>query len=207
MPSASPSAVLREQKAALRARILERRRALPPDRHAALSAAICRRAVELPPYRAAATVHTYLGVVAGEVATLNLLEHAWAEGKRVVCPRIGPEDRLESREVRSMADFVDGPMGLREPDPARTPLVDPAEVDVVIVPGIGFDRRGRRIGFGAGYYDRFLSTTDAIRVGLAFSLQMVPRIPQGPDDETVDWIVTETEVFDCSPRGTPRTEP
>lgn len=203
----APSAALRERKAALRARLLERRRALSSERHLALSASICQRATGLPPYGAAATVHTYLGRVAAEVATLPLLERAWAAGKRVVCPRIGPEDRLESREVRSMADFVGGPMGLREPDPRRAPLVDPAEIDLVIVPGIGFDRRGHRIGFGTGYYDRFLSTTNAIRVGLAFSLQMIDRIPQSPDDEPVDWIVTETEVFDCSQREAPRSEP
>ncbi|MGH7557581.1 MAG: 5-formyltetrahydrofolate cyclo-ligase [Gemmatimonadota bacterium] len=201
-----PSASLRERKAALRAELLARRRAIPPDRHATLSEAICRRAAELPPYGDAYTVHTYLGTVAGEVATLSLLEHAWAAGKRVLCPRIGPEGRLESHEVRSTADFVDGPMGLREPDPTRAALVDPGAIDLAIVPGVGFDRRGRRIGFGAGYYDRFLATTDAIRMGLAFSLQMIGRIPQGPGDETVDWIVTQTEVIDCSRREPLRPE-
>lgn len=192
-----PRAVRGERKAALRAELLARRRAIPPDRHAALSAAICRRAVGLPPYREAATVHAYLGVIAGEVATAPLLEHAWDGGKRVLCPRIGPEGELESRQVRSMADFVDGPMGLREPDPGRAPPVEPGEIDVVIVPGIGFDRAGRRIGFGAGYYDRFLGTTRAARVALAFSLQIVDRIPQGPGDQAVDWIVTEREVIEC----------
>ncbi|MGH7571005.1 MAG: 5-formyltetrahydrofolate cyclo-ligase [Gemmatimonadota bacterium] len=197
---------MRERKAALRAELLARRRAIPPSHHAALSSTICQRAVELPFYGDAHTVHTYLGTVAGEVATPSLLEHAWAAGKRVLCPRIGPEGRLESREVRSMADFVDGPMGLREPDPARAVLVDPGAIELVVVPGVGFDGRGRRIGFGAGYYDRFLAATDALRMGLAFSLQLVPRIPQGPDDETVDWIVTETEVIDCSRRETSRAE-
>ncbi|MGH7563785.1 MAG: 5-formyltetrahydrofolate cyclo-ligase [Gemmatimonadota bacterium] len=198
---------LLERKVALRAELLARRRAIPRGHHATLSLTICGRAVELPWYGDAHTVHTYLGTVAGEVATLSLLEHAWAAGKRVLCPRIGPEGRLENREVRSMGDFVDGPMGLQEPDPARAALVEPGAIDLAIVPGIGFDRQGRRIGFGAGYYDRFLATTDALRVALAFSLQMVAWIPQGPDDETVDWIVTETEVIDCNRRETPRAEP
>ena len=190
---------LRRRKADIRAELLERRRAIPPDHHAASSARICRWVVEeLRPYRTAGTVHTYLGMIAGEVATTPLLAHAWAAGKRVVCPRIGPGGVLESREVRSMEDFVDGPMGLREPDPGCAPLVETEAIDLVIVPGIGFDREGHRIGFGAGYYDRFLATTGAARVALAFSLQVIDRIPHGPEDQPVDWIVTQTEVIDCN---------
>lgn len=172
-----------------------------------MSVAICRRAVELRPYREAGTVHTYFGTIAGEVATAALLEDAWAAGKRVVCPRIGSEGGLESRVVRSMEDFVGGPMGLREPEPDSSPLVEPEAIDLVVVPGIGFDIGGHRLGFGTGYYDRFLTTTEATRVGLAFSLQIIHRIPRGPDDEPVDWIVTETEVIDCRSPKTSRREP
>lgn len=198
---------LRERKASTRTDLLARRRAIPPDEHAAMSAAICRRAVELPLYRAAGTVHTYFGRIAGEVGTTLLLEDAWGAGKRVLCPRIGSEGELESREVRSMEDFVAGPMGLWEPDPRHAPLVDPETIELVVVPGVAFDRGGHRLGFGAGYYDRFLTTTDAARVALAFSLQIIDRIPQSPDDEPVDWIVTETEMIDCSRRETSRAEP
>jgi 5-formyltetrahydrofolate cyclo-ligase len=91
-------------------------------------------------------------------------------------------------------------MGLREPDPGRTPLVSPGAFDLAIVPGIGFDRSGHRIGFGAGYYDRFLASTSASRVALAFSLQIVDWIPHGPEDQPVDWIVTEAGVIDCRER-------
>lgn len=170
-----------------------------------MSTAICRRVVALPVYRRAGTVHVYFGAVAGEVATTPLLEDAWASGKRVVCPRIASEGGLEGRAVRSLADFVPGPMGLREPDPRSTLPVEPRSIDLVVVPGLGYDRQGHRLGFGAGFYDRFLATTEAPRVGLAFSLQLVDRIPRGPGDEPVDWIVTEVEVIDCRPpQGLPR---
>lgn len=193
------------RKAELRAALLEARRGIPPAEREALSAVICGRAAGLPAFRAAGTVHAYVGV-ANEVRTLPLLEDAWRAGKRVVCPRIGVDGRLESRQVRSSEDLVAGSRGLLEPDRRTTPLVPAAEIDLVVVPGVGFDRRGARLGFGGGYYDRFLSTTGASRVGLAFSLQIVARIPQGPGDERVQWIVTERETIECrgwgaSPRG------
>lgn len=184
------------QKAQLRAALLEARRGIPPVEREALSAAICGRAAGLPAFRAAGTVHAYVGV-ASEVRTLPLLEDAWRAGKRVVCPRMGIDGRLEGRLVRSPEDLVAGPRGLKEPDPETTPLVPAGEIDLVVVPGVGFDRRGGRLGFGGGYYDRFLSATGALRVGLAFSLQIVDGIPQGPGDERVHWIVTERETIEC----------
>ena len=185
-----------ERKAELRAALLEARRRIPRAEREALSAAICGRAEGLPAYRAAGTVHAYVGV-ASEVRTLPLLEDAWGAGKRVVCPRIGSDGRLEGRQVRSPEDLVEGPRGLLEPDPETSPVVSAEEIDLVVVPGIGFDRRGGRLGFGGGYYDRFLATTGASRLGLAFSLQIVDGIPQGPGDEPVHWIVTEREIIEC----------
>ena len=167
----------RREKAELRATLLEARGAIPPEKREALSAAICDRAAGLPAFRAADTVHVYVGV-AGEVRTLPLLAAAWGASKRVA-----------------------GPRGLREPDPETTVLVPPEAIDLVVVPGVGFDRRGGRLGFGGGYYDRFLSKTGALRLGLAFSLQIVDRIPQGPGDEPVHWIVTERETIACRGRG------
>jgi 5-formyltetrahydrofolate cyclo-ligase len=184
------------RKAELRVALLEARRAIPPGERDALSAAICGRATGLPAYRAARTVHVYVGV-ASEVRTLPLLEDAWRAGKRVVCPRIGIDGRLEGRQVRSPGELVAGPRGLREPDPETTPLVPADRIDLVVVPGVGFDRQGGRLGFGGGYYDRFLATTGASRLGLAFSLQIVDGIPQGPGDEPVHWIVTERETIEC----------
>ena len=152
-----------ERKAEIRAALLEARRRIPPAEREALSAAICGRTAKMPAYRAAGTVHAYVGV-ASEVRTLPLLEDAWRAGKRVVCPRIGTDGRLEGRQVRSRGDLVAGPRGLLEPDPERTPIIPGEELDLVVVPGVGFDRRGGRLGFGGGYYDRFLSATGALRV-------------------------------------------
>jgi 5-formyltetrahydrofolate cyclo-ligase len=104
---------------------------------------------------------------------------------------------LDSFTIRSLEDLEEGRRGLWEPDPACAEPVAASELDLVLVPGLAFDRRGWRIGFGAGLYDRFLAGVDAPRLGLAFSLQIQPSLPVEPHDEPVDWIVTEGETIAC----------
>ena len=86
-------------------------------------------------------------------------------------------------------------------EPADGRVLDPSEVDLVIVPGVAFDRSGNRLGFGAGYYDRFLPRTaeGTPAVAIAFALQVVPEVPTGAMDRRVDAIVTEAEVIRCRP--------
>ena len=143
-------------------------------------------------------MHTYVGAVEGEVATRGIVRRALAAGRTIVCPRVRWNPRgLDSFAIRSLDDLVESRRGLWEPDPERAVAVDPETVDVVLVPGLAFDRRGWRIGFGAGLYDRFLAGVDAPRVALAFSLQIQPSLPVEPHDEPVDWIVTEGESIAC----------
>ena len=174
------------------------RSAVPADARAALSQTIAERLAELPEWRAARVVHLYIGAVEGEVETRGIALDALRSGRRVVCPRVpaGPP-RLEHREIRSLEDLVESARGLWEPDPARCPETDPAALDLILVPGLAFDREGHRLGFGAGHYDRFLSTLHAPKVALAFSLQLLPAVPHSARDIPVDWIVTESETIAC----------
>ena len=100
---------------------------------------------------------------------------------------------------------VETPYGPAEP--ARRQPVEPGQVDVVIVPGLAFDRLGRRLGYGAGFYDRWLRRVrpDTMRVGIGFSFQVVDRVPAGGSDERVDVVVTDREVIRVrgDERGTP----
>lgn len=188
----------RRSKAAIRERALAARRELPDAVRDQWSAAIADRLAELPAWRDARVVHTYVGAVEGEVGTRELVSRALGEGRTVACPRVRWSPRgLDSFAIRSLDDLVESRRGLWEPDPRRTEPVSDAEIDVVVVPGLAFDRRGWRVGFGAGLYDRFLAGVDAPRVGLAFSLQIEPSLPVEPHDEPVDWIVTEGETIAC----------
>lgn len=178
--------------------MLAERGSLDPADRDAWSSRIEERLAELDVWRDAAMVHTYVGAVQGEVATRGIVERALGEGKTVVCPRVRWNPRgLDSFAIASLDDLVESPRGLWEPDPARGTPVDDAALDLVLVPGIAFDRRGWRVGFGAGLYDRFLAGVDAPRVALAFSLQILDPLPVEPHDEPVDWIVTEGETIAC----------
>lgn len=185
-------------KAAIRARALERRRALQGDVQRTLSLAIEQRLVRLDLYRRARAIHTYVDARDGEVGTRELIRRALHEGKRVFVPRVERSPRrLECHEIASLHDLEPGTFGLLEPNRERARLVDPAEADLVLVPGLVFDRDGWRIGFGAGDYDRFLADLAAPRVGLAYSLQIHDALPHEEHDVPMDLVVTEGEVIDC----------
>lgn len=178
--------------------MLVRRGSLDPAERETWSRRIEERLAALDVWQGAAMVHTYVGAVQGEVATRGIVERALREGKTVVCPSVRWTPRgLDSFAIRSLDDLGQSSRGLWEPDPARATPADDAELDLVLVPGIAFDRRGWRIGFGAGLYDRFLSGVAAPRVALAFSLQILDPLPVEPHDEPVDWIVTEGETIAC----------
>ena len=185
-------------KAAIRERVLAWRASVDEARRETWSKRIEERLAALDVWRDASLVHTYVGAVQGEVATRGIVARALREGKTVVCPRVRWKPRgLDSFAVGSFDDLVESSRGLWEPDPERAALVDHAALDLVLVPGIAFDRRGWRIGFGAGLYDRFLAGVGAPRVALAFSLQILDSLPVEPHDEPVDWIVTEGETIAC----------
>jgi 5-formyltetrahydrofolate cyclo-ligase len=134
-----------------------------------------------------------------EVDTFPLLEEVLARGKELVLPRVVRASRsLHLLRVKDLAaDLRPGYQGILEPDPARCSSVDPGLIDLVLVPGVVFDRRGFRLGYGGGYYDRLLASLPrAVRVGLAFSLQVVEELPVLPHDLPVDVLVTEDGVLE-----------
>lgn len=206
-PGGAAPGDLRAAKIALRERILAERRALPEAERTRRSRRIAERLVELEVWERARLVHLYVGALDGEVETRDVAREAWRSGKRVACPVVEWEPpRLAHHEIRSLEELVVDRRGLWQPDPDTAPAVDPADVDLVVAPGLAFDRRGNRIGFGAGFYDRFLAAVDATVVALAYSLQLVDAVPHGRHDVPVDWIVTEDDTIECrrrrpDPRG------
>jgi 5-formyltetrahydrofolate cyclo-ligase len=192
------------RKAELRTRILELRRRLPVERRAEMGEAIERRVLRLPDVRAARTFLLYASF-GSEVPTGGMAERLLAEGRRVLLPFL-QGDRIRAAELRPGETLTASSYGPGEP--TRRVPVDPSEADVVIVPGIAFDTHGFRLGRGGGHYDRFLADHRApdpsrrtpVRIGLAFSLQVVEDVPHGPDDEPVDIVVTERVSFVGRPR-------
>jgi 5-formyltetrahydrofolate cyclo-ligase len=187
----------RAWKQELRAQGLARRRSQPDKED--LSRRILAQLLALPEYGAARTVMSYVSLP-DEVYTNTLIEHAWADGRRVVVPYcVG--SLLQLFVLERLEELSPGAMGILEPRPELRSRVDrradPAELDLVVVPGVVFDRRGGRIGFGKGYYDRLLGRlrpTAAI-VALAFECQMVDRLPMFEHDVLMHRIVTEQGAY------------
>jgi 5-formyltetrahydrofolate cyclo-ligase len=194
-PREFPSHRLKKLKRAVRRDVLERRNALSVEERSSKSARIVERAMSLPEVRNASTPMAFWSF-GSEVETAPLIERLHAAGKRVVLPRIEAGDLVAV--VHAPGDPVAATsFGAMEPQGVE--LVSPEDVDVVIAPGVAFDRSGARVGYGGGFYDRFLRgmRPDAPVVAIAFALQVVEEVPRGPGDRRVDAIVTEDEVIVC----------
>ena len=143
---------------------------------------------------------TYLDF-GSEVRTREYLPELWKLGKQVVVPYcVGDDLRLFC--VEGVDELSPGMWGILEPKPEwRGRLdrrVEAAELDLIIVPGVAFDRRGGRLGFGKGYYDRFLRQVraDAVKIALAFECQLVEEIPMTEQDVCMDKVITEKWIYD-----------
>lgn len=193
---------LRDAKLSLRRQIFASRDSLDAGFRLAAGDAIVARLVALPSFVAARTVLLTLPF-RSEWDTLPLVRHALAVGGTVAVPRVNAVTRM--LELFAIADPVRdvavGHQGIPEPLP-HCGALDPGAVDWVLVPGVAFDRDGRRLGYGGGYYDRLLPLLSprAARIAGAFDLQIVDRVPSGPHDITVDAIVTPSEMIVAPPR-------
>ena len=159
----------REEKEELRCKCKARRDGLSADERSVMSRAIIKRLLTLiGPY---STVMAYASKER-EVETMPLLCSLIDQGKKLVLPIIQTEDRtLRLSYVTSPSSLTPSTFGVPEPVGCETPA-DVTTIDIVIVPLIGFDRHGNRIGYGAGYYDRFFSAhPDITSIGVAFSVQ------------------------------------
>ncbi|NLY48109.1 MAG: 5-formyltetrahydrofolate cyclo-ligase [Clostridiales bacterium] len=137
-----------------------------------------------------------------EVDTHEIINKAIADGKKVYIPRV-EERGLGFYEINGMEGLIRSRYGILEPNPGihKKYVGDNAETGkVMLVPGLAFDRTGNRIGYGAGYYDRFLGgypKNEWVKIGLAYSFQVTDRIDADMDDVPVDFIITENELIDC----------
>jgi 5-formyltetrahydrofolate cyclo-ligase len=153
---------------------------------------------EFPPRRGMAIA--LYAAVPGEVPTGYIREACLAAGARIYYPRVEGQGTLAFFPHRVGEGWEEGPYGIPEPPRRRGTRPRAAGFDLVLVPGVAFDREGRRLGHGFGYYDRFLATLPAgvTRVGLAFRHQVIPEVPVDAWDVPVHALVTEEGVIRAS---------
>lgn len=137
-----------------------------------------------------------------EVDTFPLIETAWSLGKRIAVPRCIPAERgMDFRTIDTFQQLENSYIDLLEPIVSETEPVKKNEIDLLIVPGVVFSATGSRIGFGGGYYDRYLTDYKGLAWSLAFETQIIERIPHEPHDLPVSKIITESRILSCSAEG------
>lgn len=168
------------------------------DRHSR-SLAACAQLMGTKEFRSAQMVMLFMSTPT-EVETSTVAVRAWTEAKNIAMPRMDwDNNRIEPVEVKSLETGIgETRYGLREPLDGK--LVPLDMIDMVVIPGLAFDRRGYRVGRGKGFYDRFLCQQDfqGVRCALCFHEQLLDRVPFEAHDVPMDLIVTEREVIHCA---------
>lgn len=185
-------------KRGLRAALLMRRNTLSEEEVSAASEAIRIRVERLPAFYRAEMIMAYASF-RNEVKTEELIKSALEAGKRVAFPVTD----IRRKEIyprfigRYPEDLEIGAYGIREPKPFCS-VATPEELDLILVPGIAFDTQGFRLGFGEGYYDRFLPRARGISIGLAYSFQLQETVFPEAHDWPVDFVVTEDMTIETA---------
>ena len=178
-------------RTAMRQQLKERIDTRDPNTAAAAAAIVAEQEV----FRRANTIFCYVAMPY-ELDTKPLIALAKAAGKRVVYPVCMPEYQMLCLEPRDDTAWRPGKFGILEPDPERSFVVEQQKIDLIIVPGLAFDRRGNRLGQGGGYYDRFLAKTkNACFIGFCYEEQVLETVPVSEFDIPLHGLATETGVM------------
>ena len=199
--SASAKKEMRRRIRALRESLSEEEQALRSEQ---VIARLMAMAIAMADKVASRHVFALYYPTRNEVDVRPLVKELWRRNKTVLFPRISPVTNLmEFRQVHSFDDFTVGPFKLMEPAES-CPICAPELIEVVIVPGVAFDLQGYRIGFGGGYYDRFLPVLKqgAVKIAPVFEFQIVEDLPHEAHDQKVDWLVSEAQLINVSESAT-----
>ncbi len=187
-----------ETKALIRKRMLGMRDGMEERERGQKSLLIAKQVWAHPAYRKASGLLCYVSCKS-EVQTAVLMEHAWKEGKSVYCPKVCGNE-MEFYRITGLGDLEAGYKGIREPQDRDEMLFSRAVMQegnyLMIMPGCAFDKEGNRIGYGGGYYDRYLEKHGGIEtMAICFEMQIAEKIPSEFHDRKPDWILTECRAY------------
>ncbi|OQP05800.1 5-formyltetrahydrofolate cyclo-ligase [Geobacillus sp. 46C-IIa] len=186
-----------DRKRELRRRMLDRLRQLSAAEKQAYDRQIAAYLYQWPQWQEAQVIAITVARET-EVDTVPIIEQAWREGKTVGVPKCDPLTKtMTFRRIASFAQLEKAYAGLLEPIEEQTAAIDRDELDLIIVPGVCFTKTGYRIGYGGGYYDRYLPGVAAVTAALAYSFQVVEDIPVEDHDVPVEFMITDQGVIHC----------
>ena len=182
------------EKKQLRAHYKALRASMTPEQKTDWDAAIVAHIIDHPIYKQASTLLAYM-TTPGEINTLPLIEHAWSQGKQVALPHCLPDAKgvMEFYLVGKGDQLIPGIHRSLEPDPSRQQKLTDFTGGLCLVPGYSFDAGGFRLGYGGGYYDRFLSGpfSTGQTLGACYSICTAKELPRGKYDRPCEYVVTE----------------
>lgn len=187
--------LLKSDKDELRSLYIEKAKAMnPADRNVA-DKRINQRLIDAPEFRAAEDIFTFVGV-GHEIDTCLFIEHALKTCKRVYVPHCLGNGVMVAARLNSFSELRPGMYGIPSVS-EENPVIEPREVDLIIVPAVCYDRHGNRLGRGGGYYDRYLKSVseDTVSIGVCRSPQLLDNIRVMQHDMRVDIVITDREVL------------
>jgi len=189
-------------KKELRKQIITERDQLTDDEIATKSAIIAEKLYSLPAFNQAEAI-MYFVSFGSEVDTRPMVEETIRRGKTALAPKAVPQSRelIPSRIIDWESDLMPGYYNIPEPRAGALRPYAPEQIDLLIVPGVAFDLKGNRLGYGGGYYDRFFSLLKpgTPLVALVFDLQIVPAVPIDEWDRPVDCVITDQRLIEIKP--------
>ncbi|KPJ99468.1 MAG: hypothetical protein AMJ60_04955 [Desulfobacterales bacterium SG8_35] len=192
---------MNEDRQDLRKRILGARDGLTGNDRHEKSTMIMHNFLSLPEMHQWSTLFMYVNF-RSEVETLELIKNCLNRRIRVAVPLVDASAvcMIPLLIKDPEKDLVPGYYNIPEPDPGKSPRVEPGEIDAAVIPGSVFDIHGGRLGYGGGYYDRFLlnDAPQAKRIGFAFELQVIEKVPVEPHDQPLDILITEKRIVNIS---------
>ena len=185
-------------KKSIRNHILDNRSKLGKIQHKIFTEMIINQIYESSFYKDAKTIMTFISF-GDEVNTHDFIKKSIKDHKRIVVPITFPKTKeVKPSEILDFDELEIGFYNILTPKEEFIRFINPEDIDLAMVPGVAFDRHGYRVGYGGGYYDRFLSKySDIIKVGIAFDLQLIHSVPKEEFDIPVDTIITEKEIIQC----------
>lgn len=187
---------MKEEKSALRARIWAELAQMSGEELARSDEALFDRFLSLPEVERATTFFAFWGIPGREPNTRLLIEKLLERGKVVGLPRMMPGRQMQVRRYDPHIPMVKAAFGIEEPSDA-CPVIPKEDIDFVLTPAVAYDERGYRMGFGGGYYDRWLPGFQGVTVGLCRDGVLQKQVPVEPHDAQVDAVVTESRVIRC----------